>query len=580
MKRLRPGMLNTFRALLPAMVLGIGACTGDSATVEEAAGIASHPPTVPQFGVFEIAINPHRQFADPFFALSIRAFFTSPAAVSHSVAGFYYGGGVWKVRFVPDRLGQWSFTYEVTGPHGFRMGGADGFVCEPSALPRPLRVNPDNPFRWVVPGASAAETPRPYFPLGLQDCVRLRDGSLGTLPVDGEFDRGSSRSVSTDDYLALFGAAGFNLLRFSQKNCSFVLYDDLDNFREAESLATDTLLEQARARGFRVFFGLFGYHGEWAHDSHILRALRRRLDYWIGFREEALLDPGDVKTVEKEKRFASYAIARWGAYVDFWELLNERTAATEWVGGMARHVRQVDSYRHPIATSWQRPELPDIDINSPHWYESESEHESDLRVADQAARWKAFGKPVIVGEQGNQGMNWDPLSARRMRIRAWTALFEEIGLIFWNTSWSKRGMNRGVVRPGNPSNIYLGPEERNYVRVLAEFGQRLDAGARRTAVAVSPADAVRAYGLRSESISAAYIVHVRNRDRPVDDLVLVIDPPLGVEPGTPLQADCIDPASGRPALSSRLKAIVPIRLSVPAFAVDLACTVKRPQPPE
>jgi len=66
---------------------------------------------------------------------------------------------------------------------------------------------------------------------------------------------------------------------------------------------------------------------------------------------------------------------------------------------------------------------------------------------------EADGKPVIVGEQGNAGMNWDPRSAVRMRIRAWTALFREIGLVFWNTSESKAAMFGGHYSPGKGAKI-------------------------------------------------------------------------------------------------------------------------------
>lgn len=555
-------------------IAGAGGCKRGAAAVEVSEAAVEHTPAVPRFGVFELTWRPARQFDDPFFALTVQAMLRGPDGTPRRVTGFYYGTTTWKVRFVPDQLGPWTFTYEITGPDGFRATGAGGFECVPSARPGPVRPDPANPFRWVVEAPGAPDRVQPYFPVGLQDCVRVREGVLGTLPVDGEFHRDSSRPTPTDEYLALFGAAGFNLLRFSQKNCSYALYDDLDTYREAENMATDALLQQAQARGFRVMFGLFGYHGEWSHDTRVLRALRRRVDRWFGFREEAILDPDDDETLAKEQRFAAYAVARWGAYVDFWELLNERTAEAQWITTMAELVRSLDPNRHPIGTSWQRPELPVIEINTPHWYESESELESDLRVAQQAARWKAFGKPVIVGEQGNKGMNWDPLSARRMRIRAWTALFEEIGLIFWNTSWSKRGMNQGIVRPDRPSNIYLGPDEREYVRILQDFATRLDAGVRMEPVAVSAPEAVRAYGLRSGRISAAYVVHGSTHDTPVDDLVVTLAPPRGSAPAA-WQAECIEPATGHPVLRAKIAASASISLPVPAFLVDVACWVAR-----
>ncbi len=94
-------------------------------------------------------------------------------------------------------------------------------------------------------------------------------------------------------------------------------------------------------------------------------------------------------------RFVFDDVDRWGAYVDFWEFLNEQKA-------------------------------------DDHWYQRENELESDIVTASRAKNWKKYNKPVVVGEQGNHidrrkprppgvGGVWDEGSALRMRIRNWTA---------------------------------------------------------------------------------------------------------------------------------------------------------------
>ena len=189
--------------------------------------------------------------------------------------------------------------------------------------------------------------------------------------------------------------------------------------------------------------------------------------------------------------------------------------------------------------------LPAIDINAPHWYESENELTSDLRWQQLAGKWKQYGKPVIVGEQGNVGMNWDPRSAVRMRIRAWTALFQEIGLIFWNTSESKAAMFGGHYTPGTGANIYLGPEERGYIRVLQEFASRLDAGVRMAPVSLSSPTLVRGYALVSANSAGFYLQHAANHATPVENAELSFD----FSPAWPstLTGEWIDPATGRGA---------------------------------
>src|SRR5262249_59252642 len=122
---------------------------------------------------------------------------------------------------------------------------------------------------------------------------------------------------------------------------------------------------------------------------------------------------------------------------------------------------------------------------------------------------KAAGKIVLVGEQGNTGMNWDPRSALRMRIRLWAGLFRNIGLVFWNTSWSMFGMNGGVYVPNSVANIYLGPEERGYTAVLGSWANRLPPGMTPTVFESSAPDQVRVWGLSSPQAAVAYLHHYK-----------------------------------------------------------------------
>ncbi|MEI6876552.1 MAG: hypothetical protein WCL50_15650 [Spirochaetota bacterium] len=223
-----------------------------------------------------------------------------------------------------------------------------------------------------------------------------------------------------------------------------------------------------------------------------------------------VLDPV-AEEIEKVKRLIKYSVDRWGAYADIWELLNEQKADTAWFQAVVPYLKSIDPYGKPISTSWERPEIAGIDINSPHSYKSEPDVESDRLVAGWASSFKKRGKLVLFGEQGNTthgpidrrtgcGGVWDPLSAQRMRVRLWTALFSEIGLVFWDTSYAK---------DGNKMNIWLGPDERAYVHVLQTFAQKLDKDVKMAAPNLDGAMAgdVRAYGLRSSHVTAVYLHH-------------------------------------------------------------------------
>ena len=254
-----------------------------------------------------------------------------------------------------------------------------------------VRRHPENPFRFVFDDGT------PYFPIGVQDCwgdgnhngtvldefsmegpfrTDLKDPPA--LPPGPLFVRGpSSNPQNADVFFRYFGQCGFNLYRFSQKNCSYELYRDLDHYLVQEGIMTDELLQCARKYGFRVFYGLFGYQPV--------------------FNKE----PDNAEGLAKVKRFIKYSVDRWGAYVDFWEFLNEQHADDRWYEAMIPYLKSIDPYQHPITTSWERPELDGIEINAPHWYQREDELESDRITAAKAQAWKRSGKPVIVGEQGN-----------------------------------------------------------------------------------------------------------------------------------------------------------------------------------
>jgi Domain of unknown function (DUF5060) len=557
----------SFGSLFTAILM-IASCAARPVPGQALAIESRSADSISRYDVLELSFKHNGFYDNKFFDVTLEVVFTSPGGVQRRVKGFFYGGDLWKVRFRPDQVGRWTYTYVMIGKGGFRKEGGSTFDSTPSTAEGPVRRHPENPHRWVFANG------RPYFPIGLQDCVRARGSQLPEdIAIDGEGRTDpAGRRISQEEYFSIYGQAGFNLFRFSQQNCSYPLFNDLDHYREAESIATDQLLSLARKHGFRVMFGIFGFYRSRLDESRSVRIVNRILQSVLGIQSEPPINYESDEILSKEKRFINYAVARWGVYVDFWELLNEREASDEWTTLITNYVRSVDPDRKPISTSWEKPHLPAIDINAPHWYESESELQSDLRVVEQASEWKAAGKPVIVGEQGNTGMNWDPLSGQRMRIRAWTALFQEISFVFWNTSWSKAGMHGGRYNAGQVANIYLGPEERSYIRVLHDFSGRLDPDVRMVVVESSSPDSVRAYGLFSNVTAGVYLHHFNNHSSAVHRTKITIEFPPSKKPTKELLGEWIEPSTGRVLTRVRLLLGKQI-LDVPPFSVDLALLI-------
>ncbi len=493
------------------------------------------------YQVFELTFQHQGASGDPPWDVEIDVTFTAPGGRRYRVGGFFYGSSkeqkpiirqtvdnrgrrrttaawpcdpadLWKARYAPSELGRWSFSYELRTAAGARATGTGAFTVVTGRIVSKgwVRINPKNPFRFVFEDGS------PFYPIGFQDGVfdNNHNGSAmdaksmeGPFRLDGAarrpkpppgalFARGPSMNPQNGDvYFGRHARAGFNLWRFSPHNFSLpvftIIYDTKNpkpaDLRWEQAIMVDEMLRLTRKYGIRNFYGIFGFAKVFNDQPH------------------------NEAGMAKIKRLIKYSVDRWGAYVDFWELLNEQKVSDGWYDITIPYLKSIDPYGKPVATSWERPELAGIDVNAPHWYQNENELTSDKVTADRAARQKRFRKPVVYGEQGNHrgredrsgtgiGGVWDPGSARRMRVRCWTALFTEISVIFWETSYAKDGHNM---------NIWLGPEERQYVRALQDFAYRLDAGVAMAEVALAGSQArhVRCYGLRSQTCAAAYLHH-------------------------------------------------------------------------
>jgi hypothetical protein len=146
-----------------------------------------------------------------------------------------------------------------------------------------------------------------------------------------------------------------------------------------------------------------------------------------------------------------------------------------------------------------------------------------------------------------------------MRLRAWTAFFAEAALVFWNTSGTKDYTS-------DAGNVYIGPEERGYIRVLASYVRGFDPRARVVSATVAGGAGLRAYALRGPREYGLYVVDGASHDRPVSGAKVTVDP---ARPG---RAAWIDPATGRRLATSTVPAGRQT-LTAPPFTSDLALKI-------
>jgi len=541
------------RALMTVLA-AVAVCGGASAA-DLSVKVTQNTARLLPYYAFELTFQHDGKYADPTWDVTIDVEFASPTGKKVRVGGFFYGSSkpskpiitevpgqrgrararevwpldpadLWKARYAPSEPGTWKFSYVFQDQAGNSARGGGAFEVVEGRVPQKgwLRVNPENPHRWIYEDGS------PFYPIGFQQGVgdRRHLGSVLTgFTMEGPFrtdrGRGGAERAKTppgamfvrgpamgpqsgDVFFGRHARAGFNLWRFSPNNATpiklFARPEDQnvnsrDHVRWEQARQIDEMLQMTRKYGIRNFYGFFGYMDVCALDTKKDKDKQGR---------------PVAAELEKVKRLIKYSVDRWGAYVDIWQFLNEQKADAEWYAMMIPYLKTVDPYHKPITTSWERPEIDGIDICAPHSYTSEDELQSDRLVAGWAAKHKARGKIVMMGEQGNNvkrerlpelatkgiGGVWDPGSARRMRVRLWTALFQEISFIFWETSYA---------RDGHFMNQWIGPEERQYVKALQDFAYSLDAGITMVPVALGgdAAGRVRAYGLRSQKRAGVYL---------------------------------------------------------------------------
>jgi hypothetical protein len=493
---------------------------------------------------FDIA-NPDAGYANVWEDVRIQAEFTSPGSAVIKTGGFYHSKDTWKVRFAPWEVG--TYQWKIILKDALSEKTASGtFLCTASSEKGFVRQHPTNPFRLVFENGSL------YNACGIGSCFQDW-GNTGTPFDDFGFDGGDRRiggeeknTGAIETYLnAYANQAGFNLYRWSVSNCSFDLFQSIapsgNRYLVREGLWGDTMCMKLRAHGMRIFMDFFGY-------------------------KAAYIDQGaDVNTMNAVRRYEDYIVARYGAYVDFWEVCNETSPSDQWVQVVADYIKSIDPYKHMVSISWDRAAHASIDIASPHWYEKEAELASDTRMVQKINEQRSYKKPIIFGEQGNSVQNWDTLSGLRARIRSWTSFFNEGHLIFWECTFAKDYFS-------GAANLYIGPTERQYFGALQNYTKDIEPDVQMdNSTTISSAVTVRSYSLRS---SKGIFTYLRNAasvyDATKNVSVHITMPSAG-------QAQWYYPATGDTSSWIPVNKGA-ISLTAPDFVTDIALRIRLTSP--
>jgi hypothetical protein len=508
--------------------------------------------TVDRYGVFELSLETTESFENPFTDAHLTAEFQSPDGRKLAVPGFYYGGTTWMVRFVPDQVGQWSFRAKLAGKRT-AVDRSGSFRCTSSTRHGFLRISKRNPYRLEFDDAT------PFYPVGVQNCGYPQTG------MDGPNEDGSWRTVPAETWAQEFDGAA-NLIRWqlgagTKAGCALPLIPvggPPDRYDTNLAKNMDELLVMQRAHGFSHIMILFQDMSLWGKDVTAFG----RVD-----------DLGSYKSLKAanlslQEQYVRYVVARFGCFVDIWELFNEDSyAPNDYLARLAAVVREADPYRHPVTTNYARPAEPWCEIVTWHAYMRTPAERVGRWIAAQVGQYKSYGKPVLNTEFGNSRAfsNFDPI---KWRVALWTAYMNESNVLFWNMSGRRTEPGVG----GGNSNAYLGPDSRRHFRVFREFTRELPVDLRPVECSYHQHNDLDVYALSNHNVSVLYVNHFADYSRPYASKGRIY---VRTGPGK-FRLTWIDPVDGRVVRTDRSETTQQyLFFEMPPVTIDLACRADR-----
>jgi len=363
---------------LASVLAGVLAVAGLAAAVAGQAG----PQTVEQWGIFELALR-GPSGGNPFVEVQLGAEFRQGQRVFRP-AGFYDGDGLYKVRFMPDRPGRWSYVTWSNRPELANKKGE--FICTAASAGNhgPVRVH-DTHYLAYADGT-------PHFSIGTTCYAWVHQPA-----------------VLEEQTLETLSKAPFNKIRM----CVFPkAYAYNNNEPQYYPYQGKPLKDWDFAR-FNPQF--------WRHFETRVGQLRD-----IGIEADLIIfhpyDRWGFKNMghEKNKLYLRYLVARLAAYRNVWWSFANEYDLLKWPMGhwdeYFKLVQQIDPYNHlrgiHNCRTWYDHSRP--------WVTHCSIQNSDFRAAREYR--EKYHKPVIYDEcryEGNIPQGWGNISAEQMTRNFW-----------------------------------------------------------------------------------------------------------------------------------------------------------------
>lgn len=371
--------------------------------------------TVERWDVFEASFSGPRG-GNPFTEVTFGATFRYRHRTIEA-DGFYDGEGVYRVRFMPDETGEWSYITRSNRPE---LNGKSGtFRVTPAGAGNhgPVRVRYVSHFAY--------EDGTPYVQIGTTSYAWVHQGD--------ELEEQTLRTLRTGPFNKMRMCVFPKDYVYNRNEPVFYPFprtaageNDLTRFDPAFFRHLEKRIGELRAMGIEADLILFHPYDRWGYAK---------------------------MPAEADDRYLRYTVARLAAYRNVWWSM-----ANEWDFMKQKTVTEFDRYFRIVAESDPYQHLRSIhngtllyDHGKP-WVTHASIQSSDLA---KAREWVAtYRKPVIFDEckyEGNIPRRWGNISAQELVRRFWLATvsgayaghgetYLDQKEILW---WSKGGVLKG-----------------------------------------------------------------------------------------------------------------------------------------
>ena len=341
---------------------------------------------VEQWGLFEVKLE-GTSTGNPFLDVQLSAEFQC-GDQQFTPSGFYDGEGIYRIRFMPNKVGQWTYVTKSNRPE---FDGKTGvFTCVEPAVNNHGPVNVHNTFHFAYADGT------PYLPFGTTCYAWTHQGD--------ELE---------EQTLATLKETAFNKIRM----CVFPKHYPFNHnepvyYPFERNAAGENDLTRFDPAFFHHFEQRVAQLGKLGIEADII--IWHPYDRW----EYSKMDE------ESDYRYLRYLIARLSAYRNvWWSLANEYDfmlayKPMERWDRFFEILQEEDPYQHLRSIHNGNPQ--DMYDHAKPWVSHVCIQHSDIK---QVVDWrKTFEKPIVNDEleyEGNLTYPWGGISAEEEAHRFW-----------------------------------------------------------------------------------------------------------------------------------------------------------------